>query len=298
MIDSETITEMIDNVSDKYGKNLDWIGEFMHKYKLIIIVSIIIVTFILNYNITNMDESFLKIFDSLLFKIVIFGIITFIFTENITIAVVLALSILITYQIIANRKIMIELEREDYVPIKGYFNPESSNNLEFIPPDKIYHEMILDGVSDLKMGKKHEGNVLVLSGINMSQKSNQGELDFLDQLQMENKISFSNAKKIIYLYNKYKKYPDVIVAYNKIEMMNNMLSEQNLSINEYDELVNKLHEFQLEFLEIIIKYNIKDMQPMQIEKTNQIVKELKSPEKKKSDKHWIEKIGLLGDLLL
>lgn len=298
MIDSETITEMIDNVSDRYGKNIDWIGEFMSKYKLIIIVSIIIVTFVINYNLVNIDESMIKIFDSLIFKIVIFGVITFVFTENITIAIVLALSILVTYQIIANRKIMIELEKEDYVPIKGFFNTESSTYPEFVTPDKIYHEMILDGILDKQTGKKNEGNVLILSGINMSKKSDQGELDFLDQLQIENNISFSNVKKIIYLYNKYNKYPDVVVGFNKIEMVNNRFGKENLTINEYDDLVYDLQQAQLDFLETIIKYNIKDMQPKKIEKSNEIIKDLKSPEKKKDNKHWIEKLGLLGDLLL
>ncbi len=298
MFDSEKISKVVNNVVEEYHKHVDKLEEFMNKNKIIIIISIIIVAIIINFNVVDMNESSIKIFDNLLFKIVIFGVITFVFSENTTIGVVLALSILVTYQIVANRKIMIELEREDYIPIKGYYNPEYSNNLEFVTPDKIYHEMILDGVSELENGKKYEGNVLVSSGINMSQKSNQGELDFIDKLQMDNMVSFSNAKKIAQLYSKYKKYPDVIVAFNKIEMINNKLQKENLTINEYDNLVYELHEAQLHFLEVIIKYNIKEMKPKQIEKTNEIVKDLKSTDKKKSDKHWIEKIGLLGDLLL
>ncbi len=242
-----------------------------------------------------MPGKFIDIFDSLFFKIIVFGIITFIFSENITIAVTLALAILITYQIIANRKIILELEKEDYVPLKGYFKPDN-NTLNFTPLKTVYQEMIIDGIDKVKDGQIHEGEVLIASGINLSQKSDQGQLDFIDQLQDENIISFSNTKKIIDLYKKYNKYPDIIVEFKKIENIIKELSKPNLTFNEYNQLVTEKNKSELNFLETILRYK-KNMTPDNISKSNNIIKDLKSPVEKKN-KHWIEKIGLLGDLLL
>lgn len=284
MINSETIGDMVDSVTDKYEEHLDIIGEFMKKNKFIILTSIVIFTALLNYYIAYMNENSIKIFDSLVIKIIIFVTITFIFSENTTIAIFLALSILITYQIIANRKIILDLEREDDLPIRTEYQEiviDESNN-------KIYDE-----------NKKCNENILV-SNDETNQKvdyEQSEQLGFLDNLQQQNRVSFINTKKIIELYNKFKKYPDVICAYNLIEKINEELSNKNMSLDEYDKLVDKLHHAQLQFMEIIINYNIKKMKPNVLAESEEIVSNLKKNGNHKN-KHWVEKIGLLGDLLL
>ncbi len=295
LIDKDAISDFIEDLGDEYDEHLDFLSIFLKKNKIIIIIGIIIFTIGINIGISKMPEKFIDIFDSLFFKIIVFGIITFIFSENITIAITLALAILITYQFIANRKIILELEKEDYIPLKGYFKPDN-NTLNFTSLKTVYQEMINDGIDKVKNKEIHEGEVLIASGINLSQKSDQGQLDFIDQLQDENAISFSNTKKIIDLYKKYNKYPDVIVKFNNIENIIKELSKPNLSYKEYNQLVTEKNKSELNFLETIIRYK-KNITPTNISTSNKIIKDLKSPSEKKN-KHWIEKIGLLGDLLL
>jgi hypothetical protein len=105
-------------------------------------------------------------------------------------------------------------------------------------------------------------NILLSYGTNpnrTNQKVDLEQLGFLENLQEQNRASFVNTKLIVELYNKFKKYPDVICAYNMIEKINEQISNENISLDEYDKLVDKLHRAQLQFMDIIINYNIKKM---------------------------------------
>jgi hypothetical protein len=289
MINSETISDMVDSVTNKYEEHLDMIGEFMKNNKFIILTLIVIFTAILNYYIAYMNENSIKLFDSMILKIIIFVTITFIFSENTTIAIFLALSILITYQIIANRKIILDLEREDYLPIQTEYQEMFLDDLNNKNDSKIYDE-----------DKGCNENILLSYGTNpnrTNQKVDLEQLGFLENLQEQNRASFVNTKLIVELYNKFKKYPDVICAYNMIEKINEQISNENISLDEYDKLVDKLHRAQLQFMEIIINYNIKKMTPNVLAESEEIVGNLKK-EVNHKNKHWVEKIGLLGDLLL
>jgi hypothetical protein len=187
MINSETISDMVDSVTNKYEEHLDMIGEFMKNNKFIILTLIVIFTAILNYYIAYMNENSIKLFDSMILKIIIFVTITFIFSENTTIAIFLALSILITYQIIANRKIILDLEREDYLPIQTEYQEMFLDDLNNKNDSKIYDE-----------DKGCNENILLSYGTNpnrTNQKVDLEQLGFLENLQEQTVFTVNNLNR-------------------------------------------------------------------------------------------------------
>ncbi len=307
IIDKGAFGEFFSDILEKHGFGfVNKIGDSIDKYKFQIIIGIVFATIFVGYQINKMDENSIQLFDNLIFKLVMFGIVTFVFSENTTIAVFLAIALLVIYQLVSNRKFIIELVKEEYTPINGFFynsnqqnkqNVSCETNLNPITLQSVYHNMILEGIEKIKAGEIVEGKRLVSSGVNRLQQANQGQLSSFDKLLKYSALSYVNTQKIIDLYVRFKKHPDVIASWKSIEDILYKLNNANLDYQTYNKLLKELYSKQLEFLEIVLRYNVKNMTPNKVQESQNIVNNLKKTDKKKN-KHWLEKIEILGDLLL
>jgi hypothetical protein len=307
IIDKGAFGEFLSDISEKHGFGfINEIGDSIDKYKFQIIIGIVFATIFVGYQINKMDENSIQLFDNLIFKVIMFGIVTFLFSENTTIAVFLAIALLVIYQLVSNRKFIIELVKEEYTPINGFFyNSNEQNkqnvsceiNLNPITLQSVYHNMILEGIEKIKAGEIVEGKRLVSSGVNRLQQANQGQLSSFEKLLNYSALSYVNTQKIIDLYVRFKKHPDVTASWKSIEDILYKLNNTNLDYQSYNKLLKELYSKQLEFLEIVLRYNVKNMTPNKVQESQNIVNNLKKTDKKKN-KHWLEKIEILGDLLL
>ncbi len=222
----------------------------------------------------------------------------------------MALCLLVILQVISNKKLIIEIERENYKPIDRFFakstdcsdcsdcdNLNKTNNLEPIKLSTIYDNIIKDGQKMVESGNIQEGTNLISSGLGRLQRTNNGELPLIDKLQQNDFPLYVHLKMYMELYLKNKSNPDVKSSFDSIQNLEKKLFEGDLSNKELDKLTDKLNLAQLEFLEVILKYRIKKIGQDNVKKSEKIITELKSSNEKKS-KHWIEKLGILGDLLL
>ena len=285
------------------------INGFLNSNKYLTGTIIVLLTGYLSWLITVGSEDIYKIFDSLIFKLILFCIITYISGKNITLGVIMALCLLVILQVISNKKLILEIERENYKPINGFFaksldcsdcdnlNNLNQNSLELTKLSTIYNNIINEGQKLVESGNIQEGTNLISSGLGRLQRTNYGELPLVDRLQQSNFPLYIHLKMYMELYSKHKSSPDVKSSFNSIQNLEKKLFEGNLSNKELDKLTDKLNLAQLEFLEVILKYRMKKIGEENVKKSENIIRELKSDNKKKS-KDWIEKLGILGDLLL
>jgi hypothetical protein len=289
------------------------LNEYLNSNKFTVGFTVLILTGYISWIITVGSEDIIKIFDNLIFKLILFGIITWVSGKNLALGVIMALCLLVVLQVISNKKLLLEIERENYIPIDGYFsknlncltcndsksgpNNNLTNELEFTKLSKIYDEIINQGKKLVESGNIQEGNVLITSGLGRLQKTNYGELPLIDKLEQNDLPFYIHMRKYLELYSRHKSNPDVKTSFDSIQKLEKKLFEGNMSNEDLNKLSSKLNLAQLEFLEIILKYRMKKIGTDKVKESEKIIKELKSGNEKKS-KHWIEKLGILGDLLL
>ncbi len=270
---------------------------------------VLILTGYISWIITVGSEDNIKIFDNLIFKLILFGIITWVSGKNLALGVIMALCLLVILQVISNKKILLEIERENFIPIDGYYSKNlnclsckdsgsgSSYQFEVTKLSKIYDGIIHQGQKLVESGKIREGNILIASGLGRLQTANYGELPLIDKLELNDLPFYIHMRKYLELYSLHKSNPDVKTSFDSIQKLEKKLFEGNMSNEDLNKLSSKLNLAQLEFLEIILKYRMKKMGNDKVKESEKIITELKSGNEKKS-KHWIEKLGILGDLLL
>ncbi len=290
---------------------------YLNSNKFTVSFIVLILTGYISWIITVGSEDNIKIFDNLVFKLILFGIITWVSGKNLALGVIMALCLLVILQVISNKKILLEIERENFIPIDGYysknlnclacndsrssFNSSDSNNknneFEFTKLSKIYDGLIHQGQKLVESGNIQEGNILIASGLGRLQTANYGELPLIDKLEQNDLPFYIHMRKYLELYSLHKSNPDVKKSFDSIQKLEKKLFEGNMSNEDLNKLSSKLNLAQLEFLEIILKYRMKKIGTDKVKESEKIIKELKSGNEKKS-KHWIEKLGILGDLLL
>lgn len=281
------------------------------------------------YHIPNeMQDLFLNSY----FKFIIFVIISFIASATPGLGVILAICVLVTLQVISQNQLLMDDEyftekfdnntysneyKDEYLKNPLLKQNEKSQignyNLKLENPNEIYKNMIKKGKNLIedsmdiekelvnrydkredKIAKvtKLEGDVLVKSGINRLQESNEGEYNMKNDSNTNN-----NFVKFDKLINVYSDNNDVIQLFNELKNKFDELSfNYELNPEDFNNKINNIHDIEFELLVTI--YNLKK-DSMNIEQKNNIINNIKNIKEMKHNKpdNYHEEINNLLELL-
>ena len=285
-------------------------------------IFIIFLLSLITVNISSITKGIYDLFNNQIFKLIVFGIISYIANDNPSIAIILTILVFTILQIVTYNNLVsneefkhinnINFDFEDYLnkPLltQDKLNPITSNlNLKLENPDEIYKNMIKKGrvllddsisinkdlVNRNDTREKQIVNVttrdglnLIESGLNRLQVSNQGEY---------NVNNASNNKFIKYnnLVKNYVNDPQIMSAFNELKYSFNKLQSSTLKdedVNNFDEQLLNIYENELQLLELIYK-NKKDNISMENQnKVNVILNNIKTI---KFDTKIVDKYPLL-----
>jgi hypothetical protein len=301
---------------DNYFENLK-----NNKNVMLITTGVIsIMTVYLSYGVPNAIKG---LFNNMIFKFIIFCIISFISNKNPALGVILAIFVLTVFQMITYNDLSSYEEfkhlngklnsYEDYLnkPLlqQNTLNPINSNyDYKTKTPDEMYIDMIQKGrvllddsdeinkefssISDdrekeIVENTKRDGLNLIQSGLNRLQVSNQGEYGINNNTE-NNK--FINYDKLI---ENYSNNPQIMSAFNELKYNFNKLhsSVQNEgSVDNFDNKLDKIYDSEIQLLELIYK-NKKNS--FSIEKQNEINKVLDNIKNIKLDTNMENRYPLL-----
>ena len=303
---------------DKYFENLKDNKNMM----IIIIVFFSIITVYVSYGVSN---TIYDLFNNVIFKFVLFCLISFIANKNPALGVILAIFVLTILQIITYNNIIshegfkylhnTKSNFEDYLnkPLltQDKLNPITSNlNLKLENPDQLYKNMIkkgrvllddsIDINEDIKKRPdfrekqiyditKRDGMNLVESGLNRLQVSNDGEYKINNNENNENN-KFVKFDKLI---QNYINDPQIMSAFNELKYIFNKLQSSTLNekdVINFDEQLYNVYESELQLLELIYKTKKNNMSTSIQNEINAILKNIKNI---KFDKNIIDKYPLL-----
>ena len=307
--------------------------------KLVMFVLIVLISLYASLWVSPLQKYTMTIFSNKYFKFVIFVLITYIASENTALGVILAIAVLVTLQTITYTSINSEkfspsgyddddtyltkpLLRENQLTKMG-----NALNLKLQTPNELYENMIKQGRmllddsmeirNDLKTRfdvreqqiadiTERDGKILVQSGINRLQPSNNGEynswLDNSNTSQVSNNDNMSTKHKSTYVkYDKFmQNYADnemVMDLFNLLKSKYNEITmNKSLSNEDFDAKLHEIYETEFDLLIAIAEaksYQMKDTDNEKINKKIEYIKDLRA----NKNNSFYDELNVLSELL-
>jgi len=272
----------------------DKINQNKQAMLMIIIIGSIFAVYVSN----GITKFTLNLFNSVIFKFILFVFISFVSNKNPSIGILLAIITFTILQIVTNYNLNshegfkhsgmkpVFNDYEDYLqnPLltQNKLNPITSNlDLKLENPDTIYKNMIKKGrvllddsieinkdlevrpdIREREISKitKRDGLNLVESGLNRLQISDQGEYNM-------NNNNINKFIKYDKLVQNYVNNPQIMSAFNELKYNFNKLQTNAMTEDDFNNYLNKVYDSEIELLELIYKSK-KDN--LSIEKQNEI----------------------------
>jgi hypothetical protein len=330
-----TLENIIDGFTEYFNKLKD--------DKLVMFILIILLSLYASLWVKTAQPYTMDIFSNKYFKFVIFVLVTYIASGNPALGVILAIAILITLQTITYTAMGTQSEKfspanfnngDQYLsnPLlkqKELTKMGNNLNLKLQTPNEVYENMIkqgrilLDDSLELKNELKtrfdvreqsianvteRDGKVLVQSGINRLQRSNNGEYNSLSDNSsgklslMSNGDDLSNDKKSSYV-----KYDRFIENYSDNELImdlfnllkskyNEITMNKSLSQNDFDTKLEEIYDTEFDLLVAVADAKSKKMKEVDNEKIQKKIEYIKDMRANKNPNYHME-LSSLSELL-
>jgi hypothetical protein len=325
---------------------IDEFTQYFHKLqddKLVMFILIILLSSYASLWVKTLQPYTLDIFSNKYFKFIIFVLITYIASGNPALGVILAIAVLVTLQTITYTAMGNQSEKfspanfnngDEYLtnPLlkqKDLTKMGNNLNLKLQTPNDVYENMIkqgrilLDDSMDLKNDLKtrfdtreqsianiteRDGKVLVQSGINRLQSSNNGEY---------NSLSDNNSSKLSEMLgddnlsvnkrSSYIKYDRFIDNYSDNELVMNLFNllkskyneitmNKSLSQNDFDTKLQEIYDTEFDLLVAIAEAKSTKLKDSDNEKFHKKIEYIKDLRSNKNPNYYTE-LHSLSELL-
>ena len=285
---SNVIDSIIDSFTDFFEK--------LKENKIVTLLLVALVSLYTTLYIKSLSKYTTDLFTNAYFKFILFILISYIASSNQALGIILAIAVLATLQMITYTE-LVSVEKEKFSPADMYQNiymtkpllreselTDLGNNIDFqFETPKEYAEkmikqgkILLDDSLELKNDNKkrfdireqqiaeiteRDGNVLVQSGINRLENSNDGEynswIDSDSQSQLSKMSSYnklSDDKKSSYIkYDKFiQNYSDneeIMGLFNLIKQKYNELTQtKSISQLDFDDKLEEIYDAEYDLL--------------------------------------------------
>lgn len=326
---------IIDGFSDLFAKLKD--------DKLVMFILIVLLSLYASLWVKPLQPYTMDVFSNKYFRFVIFVLVTYIAGSNPALGVILAIAILVTLQTITYTSMGNTSEK--FSPVN--FNNGSEYltkpllkqneltkmggnlNLKLQTPNDLYENMIkkgrvlLDDSMELKNDLKtrfdtreqtianiaeRDGKVLVQSGINRLQLSNNGEYNSwfdnksnnLSEMSNDDKLSVNNRSSYIKYDRFIENYSDnelVMDLYNLLKSKYNEITmNKSLSQNDFDIKLQEIYDTEFDLLIAVAETKSKIMKEVDSEKVNKKIEYIKDLRANKNPNYYGE-LNSLSELL-
>lgn len=326
---------IIDGFSDYFNKLKD--------DKLVMFILIILLSLYASLWVKTVQPYTMNIFSNKYFKFVIFVLVTYIASGNPALGVILAIAILVTLQTITYTSMGNQSEKfspanfdngDEYLtnPLlkqKELTKMGNNLNLKLQTPSDLYENMIkqgrilLDDSMELKNDLKtrfdireqsianiteRDGKVLVQSGINRLQPSNNGEYNsWLDNKSSKLSEMSDDDKLSVNKKSSYVKYDKFIENYSDNELVmdlfnllkskyNEITMNKSLSQNDFDAKLQEIYDTEFDLLVAVAEVKSKKMKESDNEKIQKKIEYIKDLRANKNPNYYNE-LSSLSELL-
>jgi hypothetical protein len=326
---------IIDGFSDYFNKLKD--------DKLVMFIIIALLSLYASLWVKTLQPYTTDIFSNKYFKFIIFVLVTYIASGNPALGLILAIAILVTLQTITYTSITNQSEKfspSDFDNGNEYLEKPllkqnqltkmgNNLNLKLQTPNELYENMIkqgrilLDDSMELKNDLKtrfdireqsianiteRDGKVLVQSGINRLQPSNNGEYNSWSDnkssklSEMSDEDRLSGDKKSSYIkYDRFiENYSDnelVMDLFNLLKSKYNEITmNKSLSQSDFDTKLQEIYDTEFDLLVAIAEAKSKKMKEPDVEKINKKIEYIKDLRANKNSNYYNE-LNSLSELL-
>ena len=311
--------------------------------KLVMFILIILLSLYASLWVKPLQSYTMDIFSNKYFKFVVFVLVTYIASGNPALGVILAIAILVTLQTITYTSMGNQSEKfspanfdngDEYLtnPLlkqKELTKMGNNLNLKLQTPNNLYENMIkqgrvlLDDSIELKTDLKtrfdvreqsianiteRDGSVLVQSGINRLQSSNNGEYNSLSDnksgklSEMSDDDKLSTNKKSSYIkYDRFiENYSDNELVMDLFNLLKNKYNEitmnKSLSQNDFDTKLQEIYDTEFDLLVGVAESKSKKMKESDNEKIHKKIEYIKDLRANKNPNYYNE-LNSLSELL-
>jgi hypothetical protein len=325
---------IIDGFSDFFAK--------LKEDKLVMFILVILLSLYASLWVESVQQYTLNVFSNKYVRFVIFVLMTYIAAGNPALGVILAIAVLVTLQTITYTSINNKSEKfspSNYDNDNNYLTKPllkqkeltkmgDALNLKLQTPNELYENMIkqgrilLDDSMELKNDLKtrfdvreqqianiteRDGKVLVQSGINRLQPSNNGEYNSwldnsvgLSQMSEEDKLSVNQRSSYIKYDRFMQNYSDnelVMDLFNLLKSKyNEITTNKTLTSDDFDTKLQEIYDTELDLLVAIADTKTKNMKDTDSEKINKKIEYIKDLRANKNQNFYNE-LNILSELL-